>query len=512
MSALPEALPHDVEALQAEVECKRHEVHELKKQLAWYEEQHRLKQAKRFGASQDTPPEQDTLFDEPERELHRERTQSVKGHKRGRNNGGGRDPLPAHLPREVRVHELCGDECTCGCGGALHVVDTEVTEQLEQVPAKLYVIEHHRRRYGCRACGEGLHRAPAPAAPIRGARVGPQLLAAIVAGKYVEAMPLYRMAAFYQRHDVDLERQTLARWMLAAGELVAPVLDRLHALLLTRSVVHVDETPIQVLNEAGRSAKHKSTMWVYASGGGDPPIRLYAYQQSRGSEHPRRLLDGFSGYLQSDGFAGYSALARAQPAITGVGCWAHARRKFVDVQKVQQDERGDGEASWFIGRIGELYALERDLAEVAPDERYRRRQAEASPILETIGERLETVAARVAPKSLLGKAVTYARKQWPQLVRYIASGETAIDNNTAERAIKPFVVGRKNWLFANTPAGASASANLYGLIETAKANHVEPYRYLAHLFTELPQRDLQAGDPIEDLLPWNTELPDPATS
>ncbi|MDZ7749928.1 MAG: IS66 family transposase [Halofilum sp. (in: g-proteobacteria)] len=489
-----------------------HEAHEQKR-LAWYQEQQRLARAKRFAASADTPPGQHALLDEAEREVHRERTHHpVKGHKRRNKGGGGRVPLPDHLPREVVVHELEAAECTCGCGGALHVVDTEITEQLEQVPAKLYVVEHHRRRYACRCCGEGMQRAPAPAAPIRGARVGPQLLAALVAGKYVESMPLYRMAAYYQRHEVDLDRQTLARWMLGAAELVAPVLDRLHALLLTRSVIHVDETPVQVLKEAGRSAKQKSTMWVYASGGLDPPIRLYAYQQSRGSEHPRRLLDGFAGYLQSDGFAGYDALARAQPAITGVGCWAHARRKFVDVQKAQAGVEPEGEAARFIKLIRALYQLEQRLAGETASERRRQRQRRAGPILERIRDRLERTAPRVPPKSLLGKAITYARKQWPQLVRYIEHGETAIDNNTAERAIKPFVIGRKNWLFANTPGGARASANLYGLIETAKANAIDPYGYLAHLFTELPQRDLDAGDPVDDLLPWNVELPDPAAN
>lgn len=511
MADVAEQLPDDVEALQARVQQDAYEIQELKKRLAWYEEQHRLSQAKRFAASQDTPPEQDVLFDEAEHECHQQRTYAVKGHKR-RKSGGGRQPLPGHLPREVRVHELDAEQCTCGCGGALHVVDTEVTEQLEQIPAKLYVVEHHRRRYACRGCGEGMQRAPAPVAPIPGARVGPQLLAALVAGKYVESMPLYRMAAFYQRHDIDLDRQTLARWMLGAADVIAPLIDRLHALLLTRSVIHADETTLQVLREAGRSAKKKSAMWVYASGGADPPIRIYAYQPTKGSEHPRRFLDGFGGYLQSDGFAGYDALVRAQPHITGVGCWAHVRRKFVDVQKAQETNNPDSEAAWFIERIGVLYELEHALADVEPDERQRRRQREAQPILDEIGERVEALTPRVPPKTALGKAVTYARKQWPQLVRYVEHGETAIDNNTAERAVKPFVIGRKNWLFANTPAGAQGSATLYSVLETAKANHVEPYRYLAHLFTELPPRDIDNGDPIDDLLPWNVDLPDPAAN
>ena len=282
MSMVANPLPDDVEALQDEVERRRHEVHELRKALAWYQEQQRLARAKKYGTSSDTPPEQDVLFDEPEREVHRARTYAVKGHQR-RKKGGGRAPLSGHLPREVRVHELSDEQCTCGCGGALHVVDTEVTEQLEQIPAKLYVIEHHRR--------------------------------------------------------------------------------------------------------------------------------LYAYQQSRGSEHPRRFLNGFGGCRQSDGFAGYDALARACPAITGIGCWAHARRKFTDVQKAQETHDPDSEAAWFVEHIGALYELERTLAEVTPRERQARRQAEAAPILEAIGERIEALAPRVPPKSLLGKAITYTRKK-----------------------------------------------------------------------------------------------------
>jgi hypothetical protein len=250
-------------------------------------------------------------------------------------------------------------------------------------------------------------------------------------------------------------------------------------------------------------------MWVYVSGGPDPPIGLYAYQQSSFSEHPRRFLDGFGGYLQSDGFAGYNAAVRAHPQIVGVGRWAHARRKLIEVQKAQAGERPEGEAAHFIKHIRVLYQLERRLERELPSERYRQRQRRAAPIFRRIRARLERTLPRVPAKSSLGRALTDMHKQWPQLVRYIDDGETAIDNNPAKRAIKPFVIGCKNWLFANTPAGANASANLYGLIETAKANAVEPYQYLAHLFAERPQRNIESGDPIDDLLPWNVVLPDP---
>lgn len=507
MAKAVDDLPDDVEALKTEVR-------NLRQRVAMFEEQYRLDQAKRYAPSQDQPPaEALELFNEAEHERQRERYQpAARSKKAGQSQGGGRRPLPKELPRETRVHELSDAERVCDCcGGALHVVDTEVSEQLEQIPAKVYVVEHQRRRYACRDCEGGVQRAPAPQAPIPGAQAGPNLLAAVVAGKYVESMPLYRQAAFYQRHGLDLDRQTLGRWAVRAGERVQPLIDRFHALLLTATVIHADESRLQVLKEPGRSPKQKSTMWVYASGGADPPIRLYQYQPNTSSEHPRRFLDGFAGYLQSDGFSGYDALARAQPQLTGVGCWAHARRKFVDVQKAGGDEAGDGEAAWFVERIGALYAIERDCAEVDADERYRRRQAEAKPILDAIGERLAGLNG-VPPKTLLGKAVTYARRQWPSLVRYIDSGHTAIDNNTAERAIKPFVIGRKNWLFSNSANGAHASAALYSVVETAKANGVEPYAYLAHVFHELANRDIDGGAPIDDLLPWNIELPDPAAA
>jgi len=505
MSNEAEQLPDDIDALKAKVR-------ELHDQVAWYEEQFRLDRAKRFAASQDQgPAEQGPLFNEPEREQQRERRQAAKSKKGHSNKGGGRRPLPKGLPRETRVHELDEAERRCDCGAERHVVDTEVTETVEQIPAKVVVVEHHRRRYACRHCDSGVERAPAPKAPIPGAQAGPSLLAALVASKYVEGMPLYRLAAYYQRHGTDFDRQTLGRWAVRAGELVQPLVDRCHALLLTGAVIHADETRLQVLNEPGRSAKQKSAIWVYASGGTDPPIRVYQYQANTSSEHPRRFLDGFAGYLQSDGFSGYDALARAQPQLTGVGCWAHARRKFVDVQKAGAGEHADGEAAWFVERIGELYAVERDCADVSPDERYRRRQTEAAPILDEIGERL-TGLNGVPPKTLLGKAVNYARRQWPSLVRYIESGYTAIDNNTAERAIKPFVIGRKNWLFANNANGAHASAALYSVVETAKANGVEPYAYLTHVFHELANRDIAAGGPIDDLLPWNVDLPDPAAA
>jgi transposase len=509
MAKAVDDLPDDVEALKAEVR-------NLRQRVAMFEEQYRLDQAKRYAPSQDQPPAEELpLFNEAEHERQRARYQpaaAAKPKKSGQANGGGRRPLPKDLPRETRVHELAESEQVCDCcGGALHVVDTEVTETAEQIPARVYVVEHYRRRYACRDCDGGVERAPAPKAPIPGAQAGPNLLAAVVAGKYVESMPLYRQAAFYQRHGLELDRQTLGRWAVRAGELVQPLIDRFHALLLTGPVIHADESRLQVLKEAGRSAKQKSTMWVYASGGGDPPIRIYQYQPNTSSEHPRRFLDGFTGYLQSDGFSGYDALARAQPQLTGVGCWAHARRKFVDVQKAGGDETGDGEAAWFVARIGELYAIERDCAEVDADERYRRRQAKARPILDAIGERLAGLNG-VPPKTLLGKALTYTRRQWPSLVRYIDSGHTAIDNNTAERAIKPFVIGRKNWLFSNSANGAHASAALYSVVETAKANGVEPYAYLAHVFHELANRDIDGGAPIDDLLPWNIELPDPAAA
>ncbi len=502
-AAKSEPLPDDPQQLKALVQ-------DLRGQLAWYQEQHQLTQAKRFAHTQDVPPEQTDLglFNEAEQECHREETSPVRAHKRKRRQrGGGREELPPHLPREEVVHEGEAHERLCECGGERHVIGEEVSEQLEHIPGQLKVLVHRRKRYGCRSCEQGVVEAPRPAEPIPGSRAAPGLLATILVAKYLDAMPLYRQERYYARQGVPmLDRSVLSHWTVRAGELLEPLVDRLHACLLGAGVLHADETPLQVLKEPGRKARQKSTMWVYGTGGREPPILIYCYQPTRGSEHPIEFLDGYAGYLQRDGFSGYRRLERLRPQIQGVGCMAHVRRKFVDVLKGQPTGGGDSFAEEVVERIGALYGIEREIAELDDTERYRQRQERAVPRLEALRKRLDEKVSQVPPKSLLGKAIGYARNEWPYLVRYVEDGRLKIDNSYIERAIKPFVIGRKNFLFSNTPRGARASANHYTVIETARANGLDPHAYLQHLFRHLPGIDPDHPVGLDALLPWNVNL------
>jgi len=298
--------------------------------------------------------------------------------------------------------------------------------------------------------------------------------------------------------------------MIKLGNLLNPVIEQLRAHLLAYHILQMDETRIQVLKEAGRAASSDSYIWVQRGGPPDQPVILFFYDPSRGQAVAKELLAGFSGYLQSDGFEVYAAVAEAHPSIALIGCLAHARRKFDEALKAQGTKAKSGKAQMGLAFIQRLYAVEKPLKETAPEERWRARQQLARPILDDLHRWLEQSLPQVPPSTLTGKALTYLHNQWSKLIGYLADGRLAIDNNACERAIRPFVLGRRNWLFADTPNGAHASAHLYSIIETAKANGHEPYRYLRHLFTELPKAS--SPQAVAALLPFNippSDIPDP---
>lgn len=510
-TAATQQFPDDPQALKAllaertaTLERQGHELDALKAKLAWFEEQWRLAQAKRFGAASEQAPGQARLFDEAEAEaepLPAEETITYRRTKRGRRR------LPADLPREQRIHDLPEAERVCtGCGAGLHRIGEERSEELEFIPARLKVIEHVTVKYGCRGCEEGVARAPTPARPIPGSIASPALLASVAVAKYADGLPLYRQSEIFARLGVELPRATLAGWMVRAGQLVEPLITRLHAHLIAEPVLHADETPVQVLREPGRPAQSKSTMWVYASGERAPPMLLYDYREGRAGAYPAEMLAGFRGYLQTDGYNGYRRLVETEP-ITGVGCLAHLRRKFVEVQRATpagaSHKAGTRKADAAMEMIGGLYAIERaikaeglDVAATA-----ERHQHEAAPILERLHAWLVDQSPRVPPKSLLGRAISYALGQWPYVIRYVEDGRLAIDNNRAERAIKPFVMGRKAWLFSATPGGAQASARLYSLAQSARENGLDPQAYLQHVFERLPNLDTENTAELDDLLP-----------
>ena len=357
-----------------------------------------------------------------------------------------------------------------------------------------------------------------PKQPIEKNIASPGLLAHIAVSKYADALPLYRQTVMFKRIGVELSRSNLANWMVRGGDLLQPLINRLHEVLTEQTVLHMDETPVQVLKEPGKTAQSKSDMWVMrntrSTAQGDdvadelaPSGVLYHYAASRSQQTPNDLLADYHGALMVDGYAGYQP-ACEQHRITRLGCWAHARRKFVEAQAVARQKAGSktgraGKADKAMADIQKLYRVELQAKTLTDDERYRLRQEKAKPLIDKLKTWADKSVDQVPPKSAIGKALHYLHNQWPYLVRYLENGAYPIDNNPAENAIRPFVVERKNWLFANSQAGARASANLYSVIETTKANDLEPCAYLKDIFAEPP--NATTLEDIDALLPWNSK-------
>jgi transposase len=492
-------LPQDVETLQQLIISQGTELRYLQEQL-------NLALHRRFGKTSEKHPGQHELFDEPEQLLEQEpdviaaddetEVTEISAHQR---KTRGRKPLPEHLPRVEVIHDLDEADKICDIDShVLHKIGEDVSEQLEIIPAQIQVIRNIRIKYACRACETGIKTAPMPAQLIPKSMATAGLLSYVAISKYADALPLYRQEQMFKRIGVEVSRATLAFWMIKVGKALGPMIALLQETLLTGKVIHMDETPVQVLKEAGKTPHSQSYMWVRMGGLTDHPIVLFDYDQSRSSEVPRRLLKGFEGHLMTDGYAGYHAVTGGK--ITGVGCWAHARRKFKEAEKVQGKSNGTGKAQLALSEIQKLYAIERQIVDKPPDEKQTSRQARAGPILDKMRSWLDKSLVQVPPRTILGKALKYLDGEWPRLIRYVSDGRLPIDNNPCENAIRPFVVGRKNWLFSDSQAGAEASAAIYSVIETAKRSGHEPWHYLTHVLTELPTMH---PDDLHTLLPYN---------
>ena len=427
----------------------------------------------------------------------------VPAHRRAKR---GRKPLDPALPRKVIRHELPEQERICPHdGAALQEIGVEASEQLDIVPAQVRVIRHERVKYACPCCDRSLRVAPAPVRLIPKGLFTESALAWVATAKYQDGLPLYRQAGLLGRFGGDISRNTLAGSLVRVGAAVQPIINLLRDQLFEADLIHGDETELQVLKEPGRPAQRKSYLWAQMSGGG-PPIRLFTYAPSRSAETARQLYDGARGALLTDGYEVYANVAQTY-GLLHLGCWAHARRRFVEAEAVlpKATRTPDQPATQFIAAIGELYALEAKARDLPIEVRTRLRGQHSRPVLAKIEALLLTHLHGVLPGSLLGKALHYLSGQWPKLVRFVDDGRFPIDNNACENAIRPFVVGRRNWLFADTVGGATASANLYSLIETAKANGIEPYEYLRALFVALP--NASTLEDYEALLPWRITLP-----
>jgi len=513
-------LPEDLDALRAlalqqqqEIDTRDATIDAQAAQIRQLEEFVRLLRHQRFGrTSEKASRAQLGLFNEAEVAADAaEKEDAAPGVAVGAHTRRpcGRRPLPPFLPRIEIVHDLPEAAKVCAAdGSALVRIGEEVCEQLEIIPATVQVLRHVRPKYACATCHAGVHTAPLPPQPIPKSLASPALLAHVAVSKYADGLPLYRQETTLARIGIELPRATLASWMVRAGELVQPLVNLLRDDLLAGGLVQCDETPFQVLKEPGKAATSLSYLWVQRSLARDAPVVLYDYDPSRSGRVPERLFEGYAGVLQTDGYEGYTAVGH-RPGIVHVGCFAHARRKFDEALKGlrgaerKAKSRKESVALQALGFFQKLYAIERAAKDATPAARQQLRDERARPLVEALRRWLDDALPRVAPQTLTGKALGYLDHQWPKLVRIFDDGRIPLDTNLVENAIRPFVVGRKNWLFADTTRGAHASANLYSVIETAKANGLEPFAHLRLVFTELPRA--QALADFEALLPRNLD-------
>ena len=414
---------------------------------------------------------------------------------------GKRAPLPTKLERVDVLHDVPESERLCPCGTPMVVIGQDVSEQLDIVTMQIRVLRHVRLRYGCPDSAHPPVTAKLPAQPLPKSNASADFLAMMLTVKYVDGLPLTRFSKVLDRHKAPVPPQTLARWAIGASQLILPLLNLARDALFEGSLLHIDETVVQVLKEKDKTPTSTSYMWVQTGGPPGKPVVIFDYDPSRSAEVPVRLLPGYRGYLMADGYKGYNKLANTE-GIERLACWAHARRRFVDASRVQPKGKR-GLANEAIGLIGVLYGIERDCEDATNEERFLVRQKRSVPALAAIYAWMQRTLPQVTPKSALGTALSYMRDQWSMLVRYPERGDLPIDNNRCENAIRPFVLGRKAWLFSDTVAGAKASAVIYSLIETAKANGLEPYHWLRQVLRELPAA--KTVEAIEALLPWNVK-------
>ncbi len=467
-------------------------------QIAALEARWRLAQQKQFGKSAEGFVGQGELFNEVEEIIEAVKTEqhSISTPRKK----PVRKPLPKDLPREQIIHDITNKTCDC-CGGALHKMGEDKSEKLEFIPAQIKVIEHIRPKYACRHCDKSsthtsIKQAVMPAMPINKGIATASLLSQLITSKYQYGLPLYRQEAMFKQYGIALSRQTMSSWVDKSATLFMPLIERLKAEQLKQPTLFADETPLKVV----KSDKVNSYMWVYCAGGDSPDannpipnIVLYDFHNSRAAACVVDYLDGYQGYLHVDG---YQAYGKTEASL--VGCWAHARRKFIEAKKLQGKNKA-GKADVVLSLIQKLYGVESRIKGKSVIEKYNARQSYSLPIIKKLNTWLEQNQPNLVGNSKLIEAANYLANQWHKLIIYIDDGRLSIDNNRAERAVKPFVIGRKNWLFSQTANGAHASATLYSIVETAKVNGLIPFDYISACLDEL----CKSKPDINSLLPWN---------
>jgi len=499
-------LPNDVEALKrlvceqaalleardVELQTQAIRIEQLKAQLAKL----RRMQFGRSSEKLDRAIEQLELLLEDLGEEQAERPGSPKPASIAEKQKPVRRPLPDSLPRDEIVHQAA---CACPrCGGELRKLGEDVTELLEYVPSSFKVIRHVRPKFSCRRC-EAITQAPMPSLPIERGRPGAGLIAHVLVSKYADHLPLYRQSGIYERQGIDLERSTLADWVGSSSALLAPLVEALRKDVMSSDALHGDDTPVPVL-APGTGKTKTGRLWTYVRDGRPhvdrrTPAAVYFYSPDRKGEHPAAHLANFRGVLHADGYAGFNAIFE-KGDVTEAACWAHVRRKFFDEYETKQAPA----AKETLDRIGALYGIEEEARGKPPDERRRLRQERSKPLLDDLHAWLSATKPKLSQKTDLAAAIRYTLSRWTALTRFAENGRLEIDNNAAERAIRPLALGRKNYLFAGSDKGGQRAAAIYSLIETARMNGIDPEAYLRDVIARIADHPINR---IAELLPWN---------
>jgi transposase len=508
-----------IENLETEIHILKEQNNELSAKLKFLEEQFRLSQQKRFGrSSEQTIDGQINIFNEAEIESDlskEEPTLEEITYKRKKQKGSIKDKLK-DLPVETIEYKLSQHEQVCPCcDGKLHEMSTQVREEVKFIPASACLVKHIQYIYACRKCEKNevstpILKAPMPKPPIPKSFASSSAIAYVINQKYINSMPLYRQEQDLKRLGIEISRGTLANWIIkTSNDWLNIIYNRMKYHLIKKDILHADETGLQVLNEPNRKATTKSYMWLYRTGRSEPPIILYEYRTTRSGKCPEKFLEGFKGYLNVDAYGGYN---KVKNAIL-IACWAHAKRYFVDALKAMPDK--DKKNKFPITQEGidycnKLFSLERKFTkeELSYEERYEARQKLSKPVITEFEIWLNKYSPKVLPKSGLGKAIKYCKNQLDDLKGFLKDGRLEMDNNRAERTIRNFVMGRKNWLFSNSQKGADSSAIVYSVVESAKENNLIPFKYIEFLLNKLPNMDIENLELIDKLLPWSEDLPD----
>lgn len=488
----------DIGKLLTEIADLKAALEKANQQVVWFKEQFKLMRQRKFGRqTEKTESIQLTLFDEMSGDevtesvtpLNNEK-ETVTYERTKRKAHGGRNIDTSKLPRERQIHDLSDKEKICSCGACMENIGEDISEQLEYISAVIKVIEHVRLKYTCSAC-ERIQSAPKPLQPITKCLAAPSLLTEVIIKKYDHHVPLYRQSKIFLEEGIDIPDNTLGNWVMQCADILAPFNDALWQQIVIVKYLQVDETPVKILKP-----DKKGYMWVYHSCDNNNRFLIFDFNLSRGGDVVSSLLENFNGILQTDGFCGYNELHKRENIIS-LGCWDHARRKFMDAIKVSNDNRS-GVAGKFVTLINKIYQIERQYKNATAQQRYQARQNEAKPLLETIFSLAESTV--VLPKSLTAKAIFYLIKNKSFLVEYINHGHTHISNCLVENQIRPFAVGRRNWLFMGNETTARKAALLYSLIQTCKINHINPRAYLNYILTKV--HDIRRGESdVMSLLP-----------